>query len=787
MAGVRSRSALGACILLAFALALGLATSASGAAPRSTSSSALPGHRAAPAGATISAALDPDAITFDEFALGTDIDDDYTDRGVVFTSDVFTSIDEANPTAPVLSGTPKYFGDIVGKFTVPGTTTPTTVNGFSLDVGYINNRNSVEILYYDQAGNVVGSTRAQSYGINTIDVFYRGVASFTVRAVTYEAAGFAIDNLVIHRDAVGIKPTRMAELGDSYSSGEGLLDGDGVRYDCGTDLHEGRYYEGTTQAPSLFWTGCQTESGSTQKPRDLLRRKRVEYKNLCHRHGRAYPNQIRERLGIPSGNAIFVACSGAETKHVGAGVGPESQFPNSPPGVHGGKSQLDTVSDFAAGGLPDLITIGIGGNDAGFGGIIEECIVSNCTELDFASRTISTVNRTMFENVRKTFETLRATFAAPPIANPATIVAFGYPSVVDDPSHWCKGFLSIDAGERAWIKDALLPTVNDAIKDAATDAGVVYVDITSTTAGHGVCSSDEWINGARLGDDSWFGKGNESFHPNQKAHDAIATYFLDHYTDGNGQLVIQNPEPAAPIRPETGAEIRIGQVDAGPVQRCGADCLQPTACVQSCKLHVEGSGFAPGVMMGALLQSTPVVLGQVAVDETGRIDSWFDLPPKLGAGTHSLTLDGMAADGTRQHAVERFKVFRRLGSSITARFAPGTGGTMVRALAVERMAPGTRIDVACAKGGRRVARALAVGRVKRSGGCPFAHRVFHAGKSRAFGRYFRAPLKPGTVIRIVVTHRGQAGRTLDVRIRGRGAPKLTRGCTDPGLRVPVRC
>jgi lysophospholipase L1-like esterase len=805
MAGLGSRSMAGACAFM-LVLALAAATTASGAAPRSTSSSGLPGHRPAQPVAGISAsAVDPAAITFDEFLLGTSIEDDYADRGVVFTSDVFTSIDEANPTAPVLSGTPKYFGDIAGTFTVPGTTTPTTVNGFSLDVGYINNRNSVEILYYDQAGNVIGSTRAQSYGINTIDVFYRGVASFRVRAVTYEAAGFAIDNLVIHSGAVGIKPTRMAEFGDSYSSGEGLLDGDGLHYDCGTDLHEGRYYEGTTQPSSLFWTGCQTESGSTQKPRDLLRRKRVKYENLCHRHGRAYPNQIRERLGIPSGNAIFVACSGAETRHVGAGVGPEPQFPDSPPGVHGGKSQFDTVKDFAAGGLPDLITIGIGGNDAGFGGIIEECITSNCADLEFASQTISTINGTMFRNVKTTFENLRATFAAPPIANPATIVAFGYPSIIDDPNHWCKGFLSIDGGERAWIKNALLPTVNDAIKDAATDAGVVYVDITSTTAGHGVCSPDEWINGVRLGDDSWYGKGKESFHPNQKAHDAIATYFLDHYTDGNGQLLVQNPEPAAPIRPETGAEIRIGQVDVGPVQKCGADCLQPTACVQNCKVHVEGGGFAPGVTMGALLQSTPVTLGQVVADETGRIDSWFDLPSKLGVGPHSLTLDGTAVDGTRQHAVARFKVFGRVRSSITARFAPDAGGTVVRALAVKRMTSGTRVDIACAKGGKRVAKALAAGRVKRSRGCPFAHRVFRAGKgpgkakgrvamrkgggamSRAFTRYFKAPLKPGTVIRVVVTHLGQAGRTLDVRVRGRGAPKLTRGCTEPGLRLPVRC
>lgn len=505
-------------------------------------------------------------------------------------------------------------------------------------------------------------------------------------------------------------------------------------------------------------------------------------------------------MGIPSRNAIFVACSGAETKHVGAGIGPEAQFPDSPPGVHGGKSQLETVTTFANGGSPDLITIGIGGNDAGFADIIEECLVADCTELDFASRTISTVNGSMFRNVRTTFEKLRSTFSG------ATIIAFGYPSVIDDPANWCPGFGSIFTGERTWIKNSLFPTVNEAIKDAADDAGVVFVDISSVTAGHGVCSSKAWINGARLGDDAWWRKGNESFHPNQKAHDAITTYFLDHYTDGNGQLVVRNPEPAAPIRLETGGEITLGSIDVGAAQKCGADCLQPTACVQNCSVHVEGNGFAPGVNMGVILQSTPVSLGQVVTDAAGGIDTWFKLPRKVGAGVHSITLDGMAADGTRQHAVQRFKVFKRLRTPIVARLMTGKEGARLRTLTVRRVPPGARIDIACGRGSKGVAQALAGGSRKRRGGCPFGLRVVRTGKaggkgkarmskgrkgrggkSVEFARLFKSTLAPGTVIRVVVTHRGQAGRTLDIRVRARRKSKLVRGCTEPGLRTPTRC
>ena len=224
-------------------------------------------------------------------------------------------------------------------------------------------------------------------------------------------------------------------------------------------------------------------------------------------------------------------------------------------------------------------------------------------------------------------------------------------------------------------------------------------------------------------------------------------------------------------------------------------------------MHVQGDGFAPGVTMEAILQSTPVSLGQVTTDESGRFDRWFKLPRKLGKGVHSLTLDGMAADGTRQHAVQRFKIFGRVPARIVARLAAAKRGAVLRALTIKRLTPRTRIDIACAKGGKRVTKALVVGHVKRRGGCPFAHRVFHMGKrhkkskskaraskkrkgggsSRSFARYFRSRLVPGTVIRVVITHRGQAGRTLDVRVRARRRAKLIRRCTEPGLQLPTGC
>lgn|GEM_PF-2189726 len=740
---------------------------------------------------------DPSAISFDEFSLGTTITDQYSGNGVIFTSDVFLTTDTANPTSPVLSGTPRFFGDISGYFTVPGTATPATVDGFSLDVGYINDRNSVEITYYDAFGNQVGATRAQSYGINEISITYRGVASFKISAIEYEAAGFAIDNLVVQSGARGIHPTRMAELGDSYSSGEGLLPGRGLEYDCGTDLQEGRYVEGTN-VPAGFpiWTrgSCRTPGGSRKQPKDFWRRDDRKYKNLCHRHARAYPNRIREKLGIRSKQAILVACSGAKTKHVLA----EGQYPDSPYGVHGGEPQLTSVRNFAERrGEPDFITVGIGGNDAGFSGIIIHCIFLDCANTGYGSGVISRVNGSMYDEVKSTFVALAIAFPN------ATIAAFGYPSVIDDPDRTCAA--GIKANEMAWLKYGLLPAVNEAVKDAARAAGIAYVDISSATAGHGICSEHPWINGFRGGDDRLIwnvpkGVANESFHPNQRAHVEIAKFFLDHYTDGNGSLLFTNPPREEPIRVLSGPEVRVGELEAGALQGCGKGCRQPVPCLQGCPIHIQGSNFEPGATLNVTLRSDPVALGQIVADANGEVTARFKAPRGLKPGLHSVSLEGVGPSGAVQDGVAAFQVFGRARPRLRTWLQRRRGRAVVRALTVKRAAPGTRVDIVCVRTARRSAdRGLVGARVARGRGCPFVHRRFRLGKRkrgkagkhgssrRNFARLFKTPLAPRTTLRVVVSSSSRPGRSLEARIRRKGKVKLVRRCTRPGQRAPVRC
>ena len=209
-------------------------------------------------------------------------------------------------------------------------------------------------------------------------------------------------------------PARMAAFGDSYSSGEGLL-GDAPKYACGTDMHEAIYRADSTVAADRSWAAgdCDTRSLADVEPADLYSREFRKYENLCHRSPGAYPNQIKNRLRIKDSDYLFVACTGAVTRNVGLLSEPSgrAQHPASPANVHGGKTQIDTVDpDFTNAGQLDLVTIGIGGNDAGFGGIIDKCVRDSCLDPDFQARAVAKITGTTYARVRDTFIKLRGRF-----------------------------------------------------------------------------------------------------------------------------------------------------------------------------------------------------------------------------------------------------------------------------------------------------------------------------------------------------------------------------------------
>ncbi len=131
---------------------------------------------------------------------------------------------------------------------------------------------------------------------------------------------------------------RYVAFGDSYSSGEGALNA--ANYEAGTDGDTGG--------------------------------------NGCRRASTAYPHLVEAAASTP-GELDFVACSGARTWHF-----VEDQAPNhsTPQDAQFDMAQLSTDVE--------LVTLTIGGNDAGFSDVIKKCIAGtvvgvNCSAVPMAS------------------------------------------------------------------------------------------------------------------------------------------------------------------------------------------------------------------------------------------------------------------------------------------------------------------------------------------------------------------------------------------------------------------
>jgi hypothetical protein len=170
--------------------------------PSTKSSSASATTRSGQMAAGARAISNPHAITFSEYELGTRIGNQYQGRGIHFGGNrPFVTDDSAQPTSPVLSGSPRFFGRIDIKIVNPLNGQPSSVKTVEFDVGYIDSANSLEIIHYSRQGKRLGITRPNLIGINHIRLDSpggaRAIRKVTIRADRDEPAGFAIDNVKV--------------------------------------------------------------------------------------------------------------------------------------------------------------------------------------------------------------------------------------------------------------------------------------------------------------------------------------------------------------------------------------------------------------------------------------------------------------------------------------------------------------------------------------------------------------------------------------------------------------
>ncbi|MEV0269973.1 SGNH/GDSL hydrolase family protein [Hamadaea sp. NPDC050747] len=227
----------------------------------------------------------------------------------------------------------------------------------------------------------------------------------------------------------------------------------------------------------------------------------------CVRSDRNYPHLVRSAIG--SSAFTDVSCGGATTGDI---LNPsDGQLGITVP------AQLAAVTADTA-----LVTVGIGGNDIGFSGIIEDCVSASyakpfgspCKDKYTAGGTDQLLTR-ITATASKVAAVLQAVHQAAPNAR---VVVVGYPVIVPDSGYGCFPAVPLAFGDVPYLRSTE-KSLNSMLRTTAAANGASYVDTYTPTIGHDVCKSSgtRWVEGLIPT------VAAAPFHPNAGGEQAMAT------------------------------------------------------------------------------------------------------------------------------------------------------------------------------------------------------------------------------------------------------------------------
>jgi lysophospholipase L1-like esterase len=210
---------------------------------------------------------------------------------------------------------------------------------------------------------------------------------------------------------------------------------------------------------------------------------RVFYKESgeCDRSPDAYGPKIAAAKGYA---LSFEACSGATTTEVNS-------------------KQLGPLS-----GSTSLVTITIGGNDAGFSNVIINCALYYFTCGSAISEANEFIRKKLPGLLETTYKDIRAK------ATTAKVVVLGYPKLFTKEGATCNVNFLTSGNEKKMNESAEL--LDGVIRGRAEAAKFTFVNPTNAFEPHEVCSSSEWLNGQS-------NPLSESYHPNVSGYAEFTT------------------------------------------------------------------------------------------------------------------------------------------------------------------------------------------------------------------------------------------------------------------------
>jgi lysophospholipase L1-like esterase len=197
----------------------------------------------------------------------------------------------------------------------------------------------------------------------------------------------------------------------------------------------------------------------------------ISSSGTCYRSSASYP-ALWAAANSPS-SFSFTACSGAVTTDVI-------------------NSQLGPLNSATG-----LVSISIGGNDAGFADVMTTCILSTDSGcLTRINTAIDYANNTLPARLDAVYNAISAK------APSAHVVVLGYPRFYKLNSTLCVG---LSETKRAAINNAA-DLLNDGIAKRAADHGFTFADVRTAFTGHELCSGSAWLHSLTI-------PTYESYHP----------------------------------------------------------------------------------------------------------------------------------------------------------------------------------------------------------------------------------------------------------------------------------
>ncbi|MEV4031505.1 SGNH/GDSL hydrolase family protein [Streptomyces umbrinus] len=213
----------------------------------------------------------------------------------------------------------------------------------------------------------------------------------------------------------------------------------------------------------------------------------------CDRSDHNYPAVVARQLGVTAADFRDVSCSGAMITDLTA---PQETSNGINP------AQLSALSKGTR-----LVTLGIGGNDIGFGSTVTKCVTMGAMYRAIRSDRLFSDDAPckkqyadggtdeVTQKIRTAGRKLSAALAEIERRAPkARVYVVGYPAILPVEGKGCGRELPLAPGDATYLHDKG-KQLNTMLRGQAEAAGATYVDTYSPSVGHDACSAEKtrWI------------------------------------------------------------------------------------------------------------------------------------------------------------------------------------------------------------------------------------------------------------------------------------------------------